>query len=175
MRAQSTWTSLAAPSEPMVDPMARAHSFSLTAFGIVAGLMSGPLAADVGCSFSIRVLDGTTREEKVFRPHDSPFFIPLSGDSGWDRCRVSHVKRFKTDDWRKGAPKIDAKRVDLWCYSDDNQVVNASLVVTEREPVGVVIISLMRGPLVFGGTAEDTSVSATGDTFKEIQIFCGSP
>lgn len=148
--------------------MARTNLVALVT--VLFALASADVAADVPCSFSISVVDGATRESKTYVPGDAPFSIPFEASHGWDRCRVTHVKKFQL----KGlSGRIgDAQRVDLFCFSKEGQVVNNSLVVQADFPVEVLIFTLLSRPVSFKGKGDDESIDTSNS--KEITVLCGA-
>lgn len=115
------------------------------------------------CSPEIRLLDGATREVRVFRAGNVATDIPITGLRGWSKCRMSAVKEFVL----AGVP---SKRLDVWCYTTGGQVVNASTVASGA--AAVTIIQLLAAPVTFSGPPEDEAISTPG--YRELTLVCGA-
>lgn len=110
------------------------------------------------------MLDGRSREVRVFRPGSQPIHLPISKLKGFKSCRVSPVNEYEVDG-------IKASRIDFWCFTSTGDAVNIGSVASSRFGSDVTTFQLLQGPVSFGkdGTGQST-VNSSG--YTELTAAC---
>lgn len=109
------------------------------------------------------MLDGKSREVRVFHPGPSPIDLPLSGLKGFKTCRVPAVKEYEVNG-------VKASRLDFWCFTKSGDAVNVGSVASTRFGTDVTTFQLVSGPVSLMSKGGGTEVNAAG--FVEITAVC---
>lgn len=111
-------------------------------------------------SAEVTVLNGVTREKKIYEVGTAKFDIPVDFVKGWKKCTALPLKSFSFT----GLPTI---RSELYCFASNGVVQSVSCVASGKNNMDVTITTIYGSNFRFVD-AESNSANS----YAEITVVC---